>query len=140
MFNNHIALKVIQVIHCDGTFINHAYATLYCQGDNSTGLHSYVNAETIINNGEIQMPFIKNGLYLINSFVNNSSIEIGSTGYGIINRAEFEGAGVSSIYVNGRVETWSGSNWIHRVFANSSWASRSACTFRLYCSSVQSCR
>ena len=102
------------MIFCDGEFINHAYAVLFCQGDNSTGLHSYVNSGTIINNGEITMPFIKNGMYLIGSFINNNKLDIGCTGYAIKNRAQFEGASVSYIYINGRIETNPGSNWIHR--------------------------
>ena len=102
------------MIFCDGVFINHAYAVLFCQGDNSTGIHSYINSGTIVNNGEMLMPFMKNGMYLIGSFINNNKLDIGSTGYAIKNIAQFECSMWSYIYINGRIETNPGSNWIHR--------------------------
>jgi len=125
-FNNYLNTIVIRpssptpittatLIYCNGDLTNHANGFLFCQGDKSTGLHSYSFSGTIENYGEILMQSVNVGMYLINPFRNYGSIDIGTYGIselGIHNREFFYSSSSSTLKVNGRVEIDGNSEWI----------------------------
>lgn len=101
-----------QLIFCNGGLINHNSGLLFLQGDESTGIHSYVSSNVIVNNGDIEMSFIKSGLYLLRPFQNYGSISIQCENVSVTNRESFFSAVGATLKTNGRIVANSNSTWI----------------------------
>jgi len=120
IFNNYGASLIVEsgpvsgtgyLLYCDGEMTNHTNGFLFMQGDNCTGLKTYIHAETIDNDGEIIMSFVKSGMSLFTPFRNFGNIEIGCEDLAIENKENFYSAIYSTLETNGRIVNHAGATW-----------------------------